>query len=98
MKRCPFCCAEIPEKAQKCQYCGEWVVQKKTTLGSSDTARAVNRGLKDKQFDDWWLSGCLPWVTAFFMIVAYSKTDSLKVAFIVLVVMSLLGAIAYWKE
>jgi predicted RNA-binding Zn-ribbon protein involved in translation (DUF1610 family) len=25
VKKCPFCLAEIPDKAKKCQHCGEWV-------------------------------------------------------------------------
>jgi hypothetical protein len=25
-KSCPFCCADIPREAKKCQACGEWVV------------------------------------------------------------------------
>ena len=26
MKRCPFCCGDIPTEARKCRECGEWVV------------------------------------------------------------------------
>ncbi len=98
VKSCPFCCVKLPAQAQKCQYCGEWVAQKKSRGVPSDTARAVNRGLKQKEIDDWWFSGCFPWITVFFMVVAYSKTDSVKVTLSVLVVMSILGAIAYLKE
>jgi hypothetical protein len=98
VKSCPFCCVKIPAQAQKCQYCGEWVARKKSRGVPSDTARAVNRGLKQKEIDDWWLSGCYPKVIAFFMIVAYSITDSLKISLTVLVVLALLGGIAYWRE
>ena len=28
-KTCPYCCKEIPLKAKKCQYCGEWIINKK---------------------------------------------------------------------
>ncbi|MBQ7449855.1 DUF4234 domain-containing protein [bacterium] len=28
-KRCPYCLKEIPEKAEKCKYCGGWLDQKK---------------------------------------------------------------------
>ena len=26
---CPYCCQKIPVNAQKCQFCGEWIKQKK---------------------------------------------------------------------
>jgi len=58
-KNCPFCCSEIQEAAQKCPYCGEWVVRRKETMSPSDMARSVNRGLKQKEVDDWWFNGCL---------------------------------------
>lgn len=25
MKKCPYCIADIPSEARKCQFCGEWV-------------------------------------------------------------------------
>jgi hypothetical protein len=25
MKSCPYCLAEIPDRARKCQHCGEWI-------------------------------------------------------------------------
>lgn len=28
IKICPYCCQKIPENAQKCQFCGEWINQK----------------------------------------------------------------------
>ena len=31
MKKCPFCLTEIPDAAQKCQHCGEWVNAEKQT-------------------------------------------------------------------
>jgi len=98
MRSCPFCCAEIPKQAKKCQYCGEWLNGKQSRTDPSAAARAVNRGLKQKEIDDWWFSGCLPKITVFFMIIVYWKTDSLGWMFATMVVFSVLGTIAYLTE
>lgn len=29
MKTCPYCCKDVPNNAKKCQYCGEWLIDKK---------------------------------------------------------------------
>jgi hypothetical protein len=55
---CPFCFDEIEPQAKKCRHCGEWLEEASkrpggtvASKGSAD-ARAVNRGLKQKEADD----------------------------------------------
>jgi hypothetical protein len=98
MKTCPFCCAEIPEKAKKCQYCGEWLVRKNAKIMPSESARAVNRGLKQKEIDDSFYEGCMPWISLFFVVLVYSITDSIRAALIVGAIILILGTIMYFQE
>ena len=41
---CPFCEAEIPETAQKCRHCGEWVSRDCLTCGTPIKAQWAARG------------------------------------------------------
>lgn len=64
--KCPFCAEEILEDAKKCRYCGEWLTESKrnTDKNISDLARAVNKGIKQKEQDDFNL-GCVSVVIFF---------------------------------
>lgn len=60
---CPFCGEDIKPTARKCKHCGEWldkISEREGTgyieRGSAD-ARAVTRGLKEKEYHDT-LLGC----------------------------------------
>lgn len=55
---CPYCGEEILAKARKCKHCGEWLDKADTRAGGgasdrgSADARAVTKGLKQKELDD----------------------------------------------
>ncbi len=46
--KCPFCGERIAALAVKCRYCKEWIG--KTQKTDSAMARAVSRGIKQKNF------------------------------------------------
>lgn len=60
MVKCPFCAEEIREDAIKCRHCGEWLTNKNIAEvvssprldDGSAVARAVTKGLKQKEADD----------------------------------------------
>lgn len=55
---CPFCAEQILPTAKKCKHCGEWLDTRARPQGSgvgesgSAGARAVTRGLKEKELHD----------------------------------------------
>lgn len=57
-KKCPYCGETILTVAKKCHYCGEWLEKAAGRAGSgvagrgSADARAVTRGLKEKELHD----------------------------------------------
>lgn len=63
IKTCPACGESILKVAKKCRYCGEWLEEPKSRPGSSAVsrgtpdARAVTKGLKEKEYHDF-LLGC----------------------------------------
>lgn len=45
MKTCPYCMADIPEQAQKCMHCGEWVEEQGRPQRASDYLDSVGDDL-----------------------------------------------------
>jgi hypothetical protein len=67
-------------------------------MSPSDMARSVNRGLKQKEVDDWWFNGCLPKIILVVVVVVYGYTESLKVALITGFVLLVMASFSYFKE
>ncbi len=51
MKQCKFCAEEVKDEAIKCKHCGSMLVDTPTVdiMASTESARAVTKGLKQKE-------------------------------------------------
>ena len=97
-KICPFCNESILAEAVKCKYCGEWLQPavysgplwpKKGTSG----ARAVTKGLKEKELDDSFINIGL---VAIFIIAYFLGTRLHYVVGIVFFIIALAKIITYY--
>jgi hypothetical protein len=110
-KDCPFCSEQILATAKKCKHCGEWLDGSTNRAGAaagergSSDARAVTKGLKEKEYHDQMI-GCGGFVGLVAAIaVGYwlaSKLHSSAVGWTVGIII-FFGVIAllgkwYWKE
>lgn len=56
---CPYCSEGIKHSAQKCRHCGEWLNGRRSGSSADNgtsNARAITKGLKQKQWHDFTLS------------------------------------------
>jgi Flp pilus assembly protein TadB len=92
---CPYCSEEIKESAKKCKHCGEWLEQTDEWSGSSN-ARAVNKGLKDKEFDDFAFTFVMLLTILFSIVVGYYT--HLLVGIAVFIVLGMVVSVRYYNE
>lgn len=106
-KKCPYCSEQILITAKKCKHCGEWLEESKERKGStwqekgSVDARAVTKGLKQKEQDDF-NQGCLIFVVLVVAVLVGSGASSLfnssKVGWITGVIIFIVGGVFLGKS
>ena len=110
-KKCPYCSEQILRTAKKCKHCGEWLEVTDERKGSDWTergsvdARAVTRGIKQKEQDDF-NQGCLIFFILVGSIIAgvwisntfNSGTAGWIVGIIIFLVAGVWSAKGYFKE
>jgi predicted RNA-binding Zn-ribbon protein involved in translation (DUF1610 family) len=98
---CPFCGEDIRAMAKKCKHCGEWLDKVSGREGArwlergTADARAVTRGIKEKEFHDQ-VAGCLGVLILIVAVIAGLVHPVLGV--IVFFVLFIPLSMWYWKE
>lgn len=93
-------------QAKKCRYCGEWLNEGEKREGSgagqrgTSDARAVSKGLKEKEFQEQMMTFIVGIVIVASIIIGfYTSFVGGIIAFAVLFVLaSIVGGGWYWKE
>jgi predicted ATP-dependent serine protease len=81
-KKCPYCSELILATAKKCKHCGEWLEESNERKGTAwnekgtADARAVTKGIKQKEQDDF-NQGCAIFVVLVAAIVVGTGASSL---------------------
>ena len=100
--KCPFCSEEIIAGAKKCKHCQEWLDSSNERLGGdigqkgSADARAVARGLKEKQYSDS-MVGCGGFIGILVSVAVGVWLHWIAGVIVFIIIVGLLGK-WYWKE